>query len=159
MSLRASAFGASFVCQQTSYGALNGFRLHETAMYLERQTQFGDIPWPREGSAGVFLDSAQSVADRVRVAKQYLSRTVHRRISVLPYPKRFEQCLALLVGKVGEMVQSSADRLDHRLWGADCRGGQDGAVEHRDRGCGGIGRAVQHQSGHVQGLWRIAQIP
>jgi hypothetical protein len=37
-------------------------------MYLERQTEFGDIPWPREGSAGVFLDPAQPVADRVGVA-------------------------------------------------------------------------------------------
>jgi hypothetical protein len=25
--------------------SLNGFRPHQTAIYLERQTQFGDIPW------------------------------------------------------------------------------------------------------------------
>ena len=43
-------------------------------MYFESQTQFGDIPWPRKGSAGVFLDSAQSVADRIRVANKDLSR-------------------------------------------------------------------------------------
>jgi hypothetical protein len=47
------------------------------AMYLECQTQFGDVPWPREGSAGVFLDSAQAVADGVRVADKHLSRTAH----------------------------------------------------------------------------------
>jgi hypothetical protein len=29
-------------------------------MYLESQAQLGDIPWPRKGSAGVFLDSAIS---------------------------------------------------------------------------------------------------
>ena len=52
-------------------------------MYLERQTQFGDIPRPREGSAGVFLDSAQAVTGRVRVADKDLSRTAHRRIVVL----------------------------------------------------------------------------
>src|ERR1700733_14560477 len=48
--------------------SVNGFRLHEPAMYLECQTKFGDIPWPGEGSAGTFLDSVQPVADRVRVA-------------------------------------------------------------------------------------------
>jgi hypothetical protein len=26
--------------------SLNGFRLHQTAVYLESQTQLGDIPWP-----------------------------------------------------------------------------------------------------------------
>jgi hypothetical protein len=66
------------------------FRLHETAVYFESQTQFGDIPWPREGSAGTLLDSTQPVPDRVRVAKKYLSHTAHRRIVVLPHPKRFE---------------------------------------------------------------------
>src|SRR6185312_13820079 len=60
--------------------SVNGFRLHQTVMYLERETQFGDIPWPRKGSAGVFLDSAQAVADGVRVANEYRSRTAHRRI-------------------------------------------------------------------------------
>jgi hypothetical protein len=48
-------------------------------MYLERQTQLGDIPRPREGSAGVFLDPAQPVADGVRVANKHRSRTAHRR--------------------------------------------------------------------------------
>jgi hypothetical protein len=35
-----------------------GHGLHEPAMHLERQTYFGEISWPREGSAGVLLDSA-----------------------------------------------------------------------------------------------------
>jgi male sterility protein len=38
--------------------SVNGFRPDETAVYFESQTQFGDIPWPRDGSAGVFLYSA-----------------------------------------------------------------------------------------------------
>jgi hypothetical protein len=65
--------------------SVNGFRLHETAVYLECQTQFGDIPWPREGSAGVFLDSTQPVADCVRVANKYLGCAAHGRIVVLPH--------------------------------------------------------------------------
>jgi hypothetical protein len=52
---------------------------YETAVYFECQTQFGDIPRPREESAGTFLDSAQSVADRVGVAIKYFSRTAHGR--------------------------------------------------------------------------------
>jgi hypothetical protein len=59
-------------------------------------------------------------------------RTAHRRIVVLPRPKRFEQYLPVLVGKLAKTVQRSADRFDHRLRGADGSGGQDGAVEHRD---------------------------
>ena len=43
-------------------------RLHQTATYLESQAQFGDTPWARSEPAGEFLDSAQSVADSVRVA-------------------------------------------------------------------------------------------
>ncbi|HEX5256716.1 MAG TPA: helix-turn-helix domain-containing protein, partial [Mycobacterium sp.] len=39
-----------------------GFRLHQTAMYLESQTQFGDILRPRKGPAGVLLDPAQAMA-------------------------------------------------------------------------------------------------
>jgi hypothetical protein len=35
------------------------------AVYLEGQTKFGDVPWSREGSAGVFLDSTQPVAHGV----------------------------------------------------------------------------------------------
>ena len=50
--------------------SVNGFRLHQSAVYLERQTQFGDIPWPLKGSAGVFLDSAQPLAHGVRVASK-----------------------------------------------------------------------------------------
>ena len=112
--------------------SVNGFRLHQTAMYLESQTQFGDILRPREGSAGTFLDPTQPVADRVRVASKHLSRTAHRRIIVLPHPKRFEQHLALLVGKAAKAIQRSADRLDHHLRRAHGSGGQDGAVEHSD---------------------------
>src|SRR5271155_1783301 len=84
--------------------SVNGFRPHETAVYFERQTQFGDIPWPREGSAGTFLDSTQPVADGVRVAKKSLSRTAQRRIVVLPHPKRFEKHLPVLVGKVAKTI-------------------------------------------------------
>src|ERR1700747_1910619 len=124
--------------QSSMIHSLNGFRLHQTAMYLESQTQFGDILRPREGSAGTFLDSTQPVADRVRVASKRLSRTPHRRIRVPPCPKRFEQQIPLLVGKVAEAVQRSADRLDHRLRRTHGSGGQDGAVENRARG-GGIG--------------------
>ena len=105
------------------FHSLNGLRLHQTAMYLERQTQFGDIPRPREGSAGVFLDSAQAVADGVRVANKYLRSTAHRRIVVLPHPKRFEKHLPLLVGKITKTVQRSADRFDHRLRRAHGTGG------------------------------------
>jgi hypothetical protein len=112
--------------------SVNGFRRHQTTVNLESQAQFGDIPWPREGSAGVFLDPAQPVADGVRVANEYLSRTAHRRIVVLPHPKRFEKHIPVLVGKLAKTVQRSADRFDHRLRGADGSGGQDGAVEHRD---------------------------
>jgi hypothetical protein len=52
--------------------------------YLESQTQFGDIPGPRKGSAGTFLDPTQPVADRVRVAHKHLTRTARRRIIVMP---------------------------------------------------------------------------
>src|SRR6478609_10049838 len=76
--------------------SVNGFRLHQAAMYLESQTQFGDIPWPRKGSAGVFLDSAQPVADGVRVANKHLSRSAHRCIVVQPRTKRFEKRLPVL---------------------------------------------------------------
>jgi hypothetical protein len=48
----------------------------------------------------MFLDPTQSVADRVRVANKHLSRTAHRRIIVLPHPKRLEKHLPVLVGKV-----------------------------------------------------------
>src|SRR4029077_2752550 len=108
--------------------SVNGFRLHETAMYLESQTHFGDIPGPRKGSAGVFLDSAQAVADGVRVTNENLSRTAHRRIVVQPHPKRFKKYLPVRVGKIAKTVQHSADRLDHHLGRADCSGGKDGAV-------------------------------
>ena len=92
-------------------------------MYLESQTQFGDIPWPRERAAGTFLDPAQAVADGVWVANKYLSRTAHRRIIVLPHPKRVERHLPLLVGKIAKTVQRNGDRLDHHQHadaGADC---------------------------------------
>jgi hypothetical protein len=72
---------------------------------FESQTQFGDIPWPLKGSAGVFLDSAQPVADGVRVAIKYRSRRAHRCIVVLPHPKRFKKHLPLLVGKIAKTVQ------------------------------------------------------
>jgi hypothetical protein len=34
---------------------------------------------------------------------------------VLPHPNRFEECLALLVGKIAETVQSGPDRCDHHM--------------------------------------------
>ena len=101
-------------------------------MYLESQTQFGDIPRPLKGSAGMFLDPPQPVANRVRMANKYLSCAAHRRVVVLPHPKRIEQHLPVLVGKIAKTVQRSADRFDHRLRRADSSGGQDGAIEHRD---------------------------
>src|ERR1700750_1341770 len=137
--------------------SVNGFRLHQTALYFESQTQFGDIPGPREGSAAGFLDWAQAVAPGVRVAVKDLSRTAHRRIVVLPHPKRFEQQLPVVVGKVAKTSQRSTGRSDHRLRRAHGSGGQDGAVEHSDRG-GGVGRPALHHSCDVQRSRRIAQI-
>ena len=52
------------------------FRLHQTAVYFERQTQFGDIPRPLKGSAGVFLESAQAVAHGVRMASRAATLSV-----------------------------------------------------------------------------------
>ena len=66
------------------------------------------------------------------MANKYLSRAAHRRIVVLPHPKRFEKHLPILVGKVAKTVQRSAGRFDHHLRRADGSGGQDGAVEHSD---------------------------
>ena len=34
---------------------------------------------------------------------------------LLPHPNRFEECLALLVGKIAETVQSGPDRCDHHM--------------------------------------------
>src|ERR1700722_13302590 len=127
-------------------------------MYLESQTQFGDIPWPREEPAGTVLNPTQPVADRVDVTEKSLSDEVQRSSVFLPYPKRFEKHLPLLVVKVAEAVQCSPDRFDHHRRRAHGSGGQDGAVEHRDRG-GGVWRASQHHSCHMQGSWRIAQVP
>ena len=111
-------------------------------MDLESQTQLGDIPRPLKGSAGVFLDSTQPVAHGVRVAIKYLGRAAHRRIVVLPHPKRFEKHLPVLVGKIGKTLQHSADRFDHRLRRADRGGGQDGAVDARTEEVGRSGRAT-----------------
>src|ERR1700752_5417124 len=101
--------------QSSMIHSLNGFRLHQTAMYLESQTQFGDILRPRKASAGVFLDSTQSVADRVRVADKRFSCTAHGPIVVLPHPKRGNKHLPVLIGKVAKTVQRSAGGLDHHL--------------------------------------------
>jgi hypothetical protein len=60
-------------------------------MYLEGQTQFGDIPWRWWGSAGSLLDSAQSVAHGIGMAEESFSGGVYRPIALLPCPKRFEQ--------------------------------------------------------------------
>src|SRR6478672_1262314 len=80
-------------------------------MYFESQTRFGDIPRPREGSAVTLLDSRQAIADGVRTAIKYFSRTAHGSITVLPHSKPFEKHLPLLVGKLIKTVQRSADRL------------------------------------------------
>jgi hypothetical protein len=57
---------------------------------------------------GAFLDPAQSVAHGVGVAVQSVSDGAHRS-GVRPHPNRFEECLALLVGKIAETVQSGPD--------------------------------------------------
>jgi len=75
-------------------------------MYFESQTRFGDIPRPREGSAVTFLDSTQAIADGVRAAIKYFSRTAHGSITVLPHSKPSEKHLPLLVGKL--IKQSNA---------------------------------------------------
>ena len=64
------------------------------------------------------------------MANKHRSRTTHRRIVVLPHPKRFKQHLPVLVGKIAKTVQRSADRFDQHLRRADRSDGQDGAVEH-----------------------------
>src|SRR3984957_10617274 len=127
-------------------------------MYLESQTQFGDIPWPREEPAGTFLNPTQPVADRVDVTEKSLSDEVQRSSVFLPYLKRYEKHLPLLVGKVAEAVQCSPDRFDHHLRRAHGSGGQDGAVEHRDRGGRG-GRAPPQPSSPIQGLGGFGQVP
>ena len=63
--------------------SVNEFGLHQTAVYFECQTQFCDIPWPRERSAGTVLDSMQPVADCVGVADECLGRAPHGCIVVL----------------------------------------------------------------------------
>jgi hypothetical protein len=70
----------------------------------------------------------------------------------------FEERLPVVVGKVAKTLQRSADRLDHHLRRAHGSGGQNGAVEHRNRGCG-IGRTPQHHPCEMEGSWRIAKIP
>ena len=74
-------------------------------MDLECQTQFGDIPWPREGSAGVFLDSVQPLAHSVGMAIKHFGGAAQRCIVVLPHPKRFKKHLPVLVGKIAKTVQ------------------------------------------------------
>ena len=59
----------------------------------------------------MFLDSAQSVADRIRMANKHLSCAAHRRIIVLPHPKRFEKRLPVRLGKNAKTVHRGADRL------------------------------------------------
>src|SRR4051812_36111382 len=90
-------------------------RSDEPALHLKRQTQFRDIPWARKGSAGPFLDSAQPVTHGVGMTTKAFSGHAHRGVGLLPCPKGFEEGFALLVGKVGERVQRSADRLGHQI--------------------------------------------
>ena len=63
---------------------------------------------------GAFLDPAQSVAHGVGVAVQSVGDGAHRS-GVPPHPNRFEECLALLVGRIAETVQSGPDRCDHHM--------------------------------------------
>ena len=48
-------------------------------MHLEGQTEFGDIPWTREGSTGMSLDSAQSLAHRIGMTDKHFGGAAHRR--------------------------------------------------------------------------------
>ena len=68
-------------------------------------------PSASRGIGRYVLDSTQAIADGVRAAIKYFSRTAHGSIIVLPHPKPFEKHLPLLVGKVVKTVQRSADRL------------------------------------------------
>ena len=66
-------------------------------MHLERQTEFGDITWPRKGPAGVLLDAAESVSHGVGMNNKLLRRDAHGGVGVLPHPKRVEEDLTVLV--------------------------------------------------------------
>ena len=126
-------------------------------MYLESQTQFGDIPWPRQRSAGVFLNPAQSMAHRVGMADKHFGGATHRCVVVLPRVERFEQHLALVVGKIAKPAQRTPDRFHHHLGSDDCSSAKNRAVEHRDwRGL--VKSAPQHHLGEMESIWRIAQI-
>ena len=59
----------------------------------------------------MFLDSVRAVADGVRVAIKYVGRAAHRRVVVLPHPKRFEKRLPVRLGKIAKTVHRGADRL------------------------------------------------
>src|SRR5271163_472401 len=97
------------------------------------------------------------MAHGIGVAIQTVSDGAHRGIAVLPHPERFEEYLALLVGKVAETVQSGADRFDHHIRDAGCGGGQNGAVEHRYRGST-VGPAPHCDFREVESMRRIAQV-
>jgi hypothetical protein len=80
------------------------FGIHESPVYFERQTQFCNIPWPRERSAGTRLDSTQPVADRVEVANKYLGRAAHGRIVVLLTARAPSRC--------GQLCRAGRQRAD-----------------------------------------------
>src|SRR5215475_12350197 len=73
---------------------VNGFRLYETAVYFERHTQFGHIPWPRMRPAAVFLDPTQSMTHSIGMADEHFRGVTNRCVIVRPYSERFEQHLA-----------------------------------------------------------------
>jgi hypothetical protein len=94
-------------------------------MYFERLNRVPRHPSASRGIGRYVLDSTQAVADGVRAAINYFSRTAQGSIIVLPHRKRFEKQIPFLVGKVVKTVQRSADRLIHQLRRADCGGGMD----------------------------------
>ena len=59
----------------------------------------------------MLLDSVRAVADGVWVATKYLGRAAHRRVVVLPHPKRFENVSRSASGKIAKTVHRGADRL------------------------------------------------
>jgi len=66
----------------------------------------------------VLLDAAESVSHGVGMNDKLLRRDVHGDV-VLPYPKRVDEDLAVLVSQIAETVQRIADGFDHDLGGAD----------------------------------------
>jgi hypothetical protein len=73
-------------------------------VHFEGQTQFGYVPRPRQRPTRPLFDTPQPVAYRIRVADKRFGGRAHRRIAVLPDPKRFKQKVPFLVAEIVEMV-------------------------------------------------------